>query len=365
MSETQSPEAPPRRLHRSSTDRMVAGVCGGLADYTGIDPVVFRVVFAVAAVLGGAGLAAYLVAWLVIPEEQQGASHAEALLRERQIPRFVLIGAGILGVLLLADLFDGFGPHHFWHGGFSLIILLGLGIWLWNRREHRPPAPPAPTAPAIPPTPGIATPVPPAAPMAPRPPRERSALAGVTISAALVVIGLLAAIATAGASITGGAILAGGLITLGAGLLVGSTWGRARVLIPLAIVLTMATAVATVADVPFKGGAGDRTWRPTSTVELGSEYHLGAGHGQLDLRKLTLNGETHHVTVTLGMGHLELWLPPTATVDIKGHVGAGRIQGIGTDEGGTDENRHVVVNGPDGRLVLDAKVGLGFLEVHS
>jgi phage shock protein PspC (stress-responsive transcriptional regulator) len=68
MSEQQQQLAPPRRLTRSTTDRMIAGVCGGLGEYTGIDPVIFRVVFAVATIMGGAGLIAYIVAWLVMPE---------------------------------------------------------------------------------------------------------------------------------------------------------------------------------------------------------------------------------------------------------------------------------------------------------
>ncbi|MVA76372.1 PspC domain-containing protein [Auraticoccus sp. F435] len=61
----------PRQLHRSRDQRIVAGVCGGVADYLNMDPTLVRVVFvALTLVTGGAvGLIAYLVGALVVPEE--------------------------------------------------------------------------------------------------------------------------------------------------------------------------------------------------------------------------------------------------------------------------------------------------------
>jgi phage shock protein C len=59
-----------RRLTRSRTDRMLAGVCGGLAEYLGVDSTVVRVVWAVLTIIPGAillGVVAYLVAWLIMP----------------------------------------------------------------------------------------------------------------------------------------------------------------------------------------------------------------------------------------------------------------------------------------------------------
>jgi phage shock protein C len=60
---------PSRKLYRSKTERVVAGVCGGLGQYFGVDPNVFRVLFAVLAVLGGSGLILYLLMWIIIPSE--------------------------------------------------------------------------------------------------------------------------------------------------------------------------------------------------------------------------------------------------------------------------------------------------------
>jgi phage shock protein C len=61
----------PARLTRSATDRKIAGVCGGIAEYIAIDPTVVRVVWAVLAIVPGCivfGVLAYLVAWFIMPE---------------------------------------------------------------------------------------------------------------------------------------------------------------------------------------------------------------------------------------------------------------------------------------------------------
>jgi len=58
-----------KRLYRSRAERMLSGVCGGAAEYLGIDPVIVRVLWVVAALLGGAGLLAYVLCWLLVPEE--------------------------------------------------------------------------------------------------------------------------------------------------------------------------------------------------------------------------------------------------------------------------------------------------------
>jgi phage shock protein C len=63
-----------RRLTRSRTNRVVAGVCAGLANYLGVDPVMIRIAFVVLALAGGGGVLIYLIAWILIPEEEPGAS---------------------------------------------------------------------------------------------------------------------------------------------------------------------------------------------------------------------------------------------------------------------------------------------------
>ena len=59
-----------RRLYRSRDDRMVAGVCAGLAEYIDIDPTIVRLLFVLGLFAGGATFWAYIVMMLVVPEEQ-------------------------------------------------------------------------------------------------------------------------------------------------------------------------------------------------------------------------------------------------------------------------------------------------------
>ena len=67
-----------KRLYRLREGRVVAGVCAGLAAFFGIDPTLVRLAFAVVTVFGGIGILVYLVAWIVIPEEDRdGSSIAE------------------------------------------------------------------------------------------------------------------------------------------------------------------------------------------------------------------------------------------------------------------------------------------------
>jgi phage shock protein C len=63
-----------RKLYRSRTDRKLAGVCGGLAQYLNADVTLIRVLFVVLALLGGPGLVMYLVLWIIVPEEPQGTA---------------------------------------------------------------------------------------------------------------------------------------------------------------------------------------------------------------------------------------------------------------------------------------------------
>ena len=57
-----------KRLHKSAADRKLAGVCGGIAEYFGVDSTIIRLVFALLVVGWGTGILAYIVAALVLPE---------------------------------------------------------------------------------------------------------------------------------------------------------------------------------------------------------------------------------------------------------------------------------------------------------
>jgi phage shock protein C len=59
-----------KRLYRSK-DRVIAGVCGGLAEYFGLDPSLVRVGYALAVLFGGVGVLIYFIMWIVVPEKDR------------------------------------------------------------------------------------------------------------------------------------------------------------------------------------------------------------------------------------------------------------------------------------------------------
>ncbi len=67
-----------RKLTRSRDDRWIAGICGGIAEHTGIDATLIRVILVIATILGAGSLVViYLICWLVIPKEPNSEVVAE------------------------------------------------------------------------------------------------------------------------------------------------------------------------------------------------------------------------------------------------------------------------------------------------
>jgi phage shock protein PspC (stress-responsive transcriptional regulator) len=101
----------PRRapIRRDRGNRVVAGVCAGLGRSLGIDPVILRVAFVVAAAGGGFGIVLYLLAWLLIPADPAGEA---SRVRGRYLRGSWRVGAGV-GLLVLA----------------LLLLLRELGLW--------------------------------------------------------------------------------------------------------------------------------------------------------------------------------------------------------------------------------------------
>ena len=56
-----------KKIYRSSTDRKIGGVCGGLGEFFDKDPTLFRLLFILVSLLWGFGIIAYLIMWLVVP----------------------------------------------------------------------------------------------------------------------------------------------------------------------------------------------------------------------------------------------------------------------------------------------------------
>jgi PGF-CTERM protein len=393
-------------LRRSRSDRKVLGVAGGLGRWAGVDPLVFRVLFVVLTVFGGSGLLLYALGWLLVPEDGESESEGQRLVNGRSKSSAATV-IGILVVLVIGIAATGWfidsGPGF---GGLGALVAV-IAIVVLISRNHRdgpvagtdPAAPPtvAPAEPgaygqtpgtayaaAMPPTSPVAAPPGPPAPpyiptttypvyvpAPPAPPRERSILGRVTVSVALIVVGVL--IGWNGATdsdVPVRAVIAAALAVVGLGLVVGAYVGRARGLVVLGVLLTLLVSAAAVADIPVRGGVGDRTWRPAAVSDLRSTYRLGIGQSELDLTRLDLAGAGRtRVDIRQGIGHLLVIVPDNVVVRIDADANAGEIQLPDQDAvNGTDLSERVVL--PEGSapsaavLVVDAELGVGSLEVR-
>ncbi|HEX9016930.1 MAG TPA: PspC domain-containing protein [Chloroflexota bacterium] len=70
------------RLHKSRTNKVIAGVCGGLGDYFDVDPTFVRVLFVLMVFLHGIGLLAYIVLWIAMPREESTDLPPRDVIRE-------------------------------------------------------------------------------------------------------------------------------------------------------------------------------------------------------------------------------------------------------------------------------------------
>jgi phage shock protein C len=125
------PEPPrhvePRRLRRSRRDRMVGGVCGGIARYLDVDPVLLRIATVALVLSGGVGLLVYVVAWIVIPAADAGEPDRTAPPPTNRQSAAIAVGAFLvgLGVLLLARHgMPGMGAGMFWP-----LVVVAAGVF--------------------------------------------------------------------------------------------------------------------------------------------------------------------------------------------------------------------------------------------
>ncbi|MDB4940237.1 MAG: putative stress-responsive transcriptional regulator [Candidatus Doudnabacteria bacterium] len=125
-----------KKLHLSHEHRVIAGVCGGLAEYFETDPVLIRLIFLFFAFVGGGGILVYLALWLMLANKNELHDMENEILAKGHhdhhgfgIMGFFFI---IVGALFLADnFFPGYGIKTFWP---LLLIFFGLALML---RKHR------------------------------------------------------------------------------------------------------------------------------------------------------------------------------------------------------------------------------------
>lgn len=129
---TESRATEPRVLRRSTSDRVIAGVCGGLGRYLGIDPVMLRIAFVLLLVTGGAGFLVYLIAWIAIPEQAEGEDLGPAPEPRGDLWWFVGVGLIALGgVLLISRLIPWFDVV------IAPLILIAVGVVVLYRGTRR------------------------------------------------------------------------------------------------------------------------------------------------------------------------------------------------------------------------------------
>jgi phage shock protein PspC (stress-responsive transcriptional regulator) len=329
-----SPDPGPRRLYKSADDRMIAGVCAGIAEYFAIDAVIVRVIAVALVFAGGAGLLAYLAAWLLVPERDADPSD-----RPGRTATIVGAVALVLAVCVLVPFWGGpFGGWH-WGGPFVSLVFLGLaglGIWYLASGEH-------------PSVGGV---------------RDVLRRAGFGL-ALLAVCGILALGGAWATAAGGGVLVATVVIVAGLWLVAAAFVGGARWLILPALALALPAGVVSAANVDVDGGVGDRQYRPVTANQVRDTYRLGIGRLVVDLRDAHLPAGDRRMHVDVGVGQAVLVLPRDVCVTTAAKIGVGNVAFFGRDSGGLDVDWQDERTAPPGttRLVVDGDLGVGELAV--
>src|SRR5215207_578867 len=326
-------DAPPpsqgvRRLTRSSSDKLIGGVAGGLGRYFGVDPILFRIAFVVLVFAGGVGVLAYIGLLAFVPADDQ--SRVFGSRRDANV-----IGAVLLGLLVVLLL----GPPAFFIGPalIPIALLIGIGVLLWRAAGGAPPS---------------------------GDPGRIVARAAIALVIGIAAVGAFAAVFML-AALGGGTTLAVLAIIAGVALVVAGLSGGARWLIAPALVLVLPLAIVAAADVEVDGGVGDRQYRPATVAELHPDYELGIGELILDMRDVGLPAGTTRVRVEVGVGHTVVRVPENACVSSDVQIGAGHAQVLDRSSDGLDVAfaQAAAPTGDAPRLQLDGQVGIGALEV--
>ncbi|MGH8860083.1 MAG: PspC domain-containing protein [Jatrophihabitantaceae bacterium] len=329
---------PTRRLRRSRTDRIGAGVAGGLGEYFRVDPVIFRVLFATATFFGGAGLLGYLLAWAAIPEEGTERAPIDGwvmALRRRRVPFWLIAAAAATLFWLIA--FSWWEPGPF----FPVLIVVIVLVVVFGRHGRRVQAAPvsltkdaADEAPTSPAWMGESRQWIAESRIAHRERVRRAFPVKVatllTLAATLLTLGLI----DAGTGIALPLYFWFVLGILAAGLLVGmvlrrTPWSVATLLVPaIAGTIAFAGSHASLHD-----GVGQRDWTPTTAPS--AHYDLAFGDATLDLRSLQPQDAPRTVRIDQAAGRLRILAPKKLALRVIAnvHFGVVTVDGESVDNG--------------------------------
>jgi phage shock protein C len=131
-----------RRLYRSQTNKMIAGVCGGLAEYLNIDTTIIRVIWVLITFLGGSGIVLYIIAFFIIPEKSIAADDtAHSIKPDFTAARIFGIVFVAIGVIILLDNLDILSFHRWWDMSWEFLLpgmLILAGIYFLTKHEKFP-----------------------------------------------------------------------------------------------------------------------------------------------------------------------------------------------------------------------------------
>jgi phage shock protein PspC (stress-responsive transcriptional regulator) len=401
-------------LRRDRRSKVIAGVCGGLGRHLDIDPVVFRILFAVLSFVGGIGLLAYAAAWLFLPQEgaDRSAVHRVLIGSNPLIAVAVTLGLGAGALVSLRALTQGVS--NMWPLWMLAAAVIGVLIWRGDIKVGRggnaqsPEQPPTwwqqpvegtqgtSTDGGEPSTqPGFATyaagetgepeDAPPTAhdlstAAATRPERvRRRGYGGLVLASLLAATGVLGVLDAAGLIslgwLSGGALV---LVLLGAGMVIGGVFGKTTALVPVGLVVAVPLITLAAVGVPLHGTVGDENWAPASAAAIQPSYQLAIGDGTLDLTNVQVGaGKTATTSAQVGVGNLQVQLPTDVNVVVHAHSDIGMVTGDGgpgptSNDYGTsrdnglnvDKNYTIPAQGKaEGTLVLYLKVGIGDVDV--
>jgi len=363
------------RLRRSSTDRKVAGVAGGLARFLDIDPVIVRVGLVVLTLFGGAGLLVYGALWLIVPEEGTERTFFYLDNRTRSI---ALIGIGAVALLSLVG--DSWG---FWGFPWQLVVVGLIVLLVMNNRDrgHRvslikegPASGPAPgSAPGQAPgwvVPGQPPYVAPYVAPPRRDPRRRGPiLFWFTLAVIALALGSLGVADLSGADVATSAYPGLALGITGFMLVVGAFYGRAGGLVLVGLVAACVLFGTSVGE-HWSGGRIYEDPNRASAVE--SSYWLATGEVVVDLTDVVDLSALHNRTIEVGVGagRVEVVVPKGMDVTVEGEVGGpGQVTVFGRHADGINPTVEAVGNAsgaasteaPD--LKIKAFAGTGEIEV--
>ncbi len=309
-------------LRRSSTDRMLTGVAGGIAQRTGVPALVVRAAFVLAA-FAGFGIPLYLIAWVLIPTDG-----GRRITDGGGIKDWLAVGVVVIAGLMLTGQVAGFSTADLiWRSLPWALMLVGIAL-ITRRRETGPATPPDVAAPVPPVAPGQsgadqATPNP-ATPARSRIRPPAFPVVGLlTWCAVLVVCSVLGVLSLAEIIHIGpGVVGAFALIGFGVGLVYSAFQGRARGLILPALSLAVVFAGLGAIDMRVDNVDGPFHLAVADAAELPSDLRTSFSSSSLDLSRLELDSD-RYLRIDQTAGTLTVVLPAAVNVRLDTHLGVG------------------------------------------